>query len=359
MRILAVAGASGGHIFPALGLLEAARASGKVTDTLLVLPKKINIAAESLATCKVRYIHASNIKLSVDFRNFIAILEYVKAFFEGVFIILEFRPRVVVGFGSLVSIPLVMPAWLFRIKTIVHEQNVVPGRANRFLSLFVDKIALSFEETRSYLKASPSRMALTGNPLRKDLRIVKKEAALEFFGLGPDKKTILVMGGSKGSVRINNEFVKAVGMLEGKKEIQVIHLSGEDEKEQLKKEYSRLGIEARVFGFFDQMHYAYSASDFVVCRAGATTIAELRFFRLPAIIIPYPFAYEHQLANAEFLRKSACAAIAKEEELAGGGLLSRNISSFLNPVTLEKMRSAYANIPVLKTDALLLGLICG
>lgn len=358
MRILAVAGASGGHIFPAVGLLEAAQASG-ITDTLLVLPRKINVDAESVASCKVRYIDASNIKLTVDFHNFIAILKYIKAFFEGVFIILEFRPHAVVGFGSLVSIPLLMPAWLFRIRTIVHEQNIVPGKANRFLSRFVDKIALSFEETGSYLKVPPSKAVLTGNPVRRGMVVLGRKEALAFFGLVASKKTVLVMGGSKGSVAVNSEFIRSVGMLKGKEEIQVIHLAGGNDIKELEGAYSRLGIEARVFGFFNRMHYAYSASDFAVCRAGATTVAELLRYRLPAIIVPYPFAYEHQFANAEFLRKAGCAVIAKEEELAKEGLLPGLLASFIDPATLKNMRSAYEGLPVLRADKLLLELICG
>ena len=344
MKVLVVTGASGGHIFPTLSFLDALKDRAKVVETLLILPKGSLIKQIIPGDYKVRYISISNIRVRLDLKNFVAILKFFKGSLESLIALLEFRPDVVVGFGSLVSIPVVLFAWLFRIKTLIHEQNVIPGRANRLLAKFSDRIAISFEETKGHFEGSSGKIIFTGNPMRKELKRLDKNKALDFFGLGYGKFTILVMGGSVGSHQINIGFLNAISMISDKPKLQIIHLTGLRDYDLLKESYKDLSVNIRLFSFLDQMQYAYSACDLVVCRAGATTLTEIILFGLPAIIIPYPFAYEHQVSNAKVLESKGCAIIIKDNELEGNTLRQAIQDLSNSPDKMKNMRSHYDSI---------------
>lgn len=342
VRVLVVTGASGGHIFPALSFLDALKDKAKKIETLLVIPSSSIKSQILLEGYKVRYLSISPIKLRLSLSDLIAIFRFLKGSLESLILLIEFRPDIVVGFGSLDSVPLLLFAWLFRIKTLIHEQNVIPGKANRLLAKFVDRIAISFFETKDYFKKSiQQRLTLTGNPIRKQLKRIDKEQALSFFGFEADKFTILVMGGSLGSSRINTCFLKAISKITDKSRFQVIHLTGIKDYDLSNKSYKDLNLEVKLFTFLKDMQYAYSASDLVICRAGATTIAELINFSSPAIIIPYPFAYKHQLSNAKVLEEKGSAIIISDNELNPDSLRQTIQSLVDNPAQLEAMHLAY------------------
>lgn len=342
MKILAVSAATAGHIFPALGFLDTLKDRDKDIDTLLVLPRHNIIGRKEKFGQRVKYISILPVKLNLAPKNLITVFNFLKGALESMLILLVFRPDLVVGFGSLASIPMLIFAWLFRIRTLIHEQNVIPGRANRFLAGFSDRVAVSFSETQAYFKKYKSKVMLTGNPLRKGLSAIDKNKALDFFGFKNNKFTILIIGGSQGSHSVNLGFLQAVSQMQDRPKLQIIHLAGPVDRDLLEDNYKKFKIEARLFDFFQPMHYAYSASDLVVSRAGAGTITELIFFRIPAILIPYPFAYKHQMANAEALNKRGCAIIIEDSRL-GSGALKDNIEDFINNShKTEAMRLAYA-----------------
>jgi UDP-N-acetylglucosamine--N-acetylmuramyl-(pentapeptide) pyrophosphoryl-undecaprenol N-acetylglucosamine transferase len=351
VKILVVSGSSGGHIFPALSLIKSLKNRHKEIDTLLILPRsslKYNLVTNQIEN-KVNYVSIYPIKLSISFKNILAALNFLKGTLQSLFIILKFRPDIVVGFGSLVCIPTLMLAWIFRLKTLIHEQNVVPGRTNRLLAKFTDKIAISFEQTRDYLKVNKDMIALTGNPIRQELKRIDRSQAFNFFGLNDDKFTILVMGGSMGSNRINTCFFNAVSTISNKFRFQIIHIAGASDYNLLYNSYKDLDLRIKLFTFLKDMQYAYSICDLVVCRAGATTIAELINFNLPAIIVPYPYAYSHQLSNAKVLEKKGCAVVIKDSDL-GANILKEILDDFMNnPNRLALMRSGYGDF--LKADA--------
>lgn len=349
MKVLVVTGASGGHIFPALSFLDTLKDKHKKTDTLLVLPersRKIRILPDSYS---VKYISISPIKFSFNFRNLIAILRFFKGSLQSAFIILGFRPDVVVGFGTIHCVPLVLFAWILRVKTLIHEQNVSPGRANRLLARFTDRIAISFEETKEYLKDYRKKVVFTGNPICQTLERIDRFKALTFFGFQEDKLTILAMGGSQGSHRINTGFLKAMSMQIDTTKLQIIHITGIKDYELIKDRYKNLNINSRVFDFLDAMQYAYSACDLVVSRAGATSVTEIMFFGLPAILIPYPYAYKHQLNNAKVLERKGCAFIIKDEDMDEDILVNKIELLMNNPERLRSMQSGYK--PLLTQDS--------
>jgi UDP-N-acetylglucosamine--N-acetylmuramyl-(pentapeptide) pyrophosphoryl-undecaprenol N-acetylglucosamine transferase len=344
VRILVITGASGGHIFPALSFLDTLRGKYKNADTLLVLPQRSIENQIGDIYYKVKHISISPIKLSFELKNLFVILNFLKGSWESIFILFTFRPDIVVGFGSIISIPMLFFAWIFRIKTLIHEQNVIPGRATRFLAFFVDRVAISFEETKNYFQNLKRKIVLTGNPIRKGLIRYEKNTALDFFGFKSDKFTILVMGGSQGSQRINLGFVKAISTISDKSTLQVIHLCGLKDHDLLKEKYKYLNIDIKLISFLSDMQYAYSACDLAVSRAGATTLAEIIFFNLPAVIIPYPFAYRHQVANAKVLEKQGCAIIINDSEL-DNDILGQTINYLIKDSNrIRAMRSSYTSI---------------
>lgn len=324
LKVLAVSGSSGGHIFPAISFLETLKEQHKDIETLLVLTKK-----------------SRGIK-------------FFKESLKSLTLLIKFHPDVVVGFGSIVTIPVILSAWLFRMKTLIHEQNLIPGRANRLLAGFSDKIAVSFYATRNYLDKHRAKIVFTGNPLRGELKKIPKSKALDFFGFNQDKFTILVMGGSQGSRSINTGFLNASSKFADKSKYQVIHLSGLKDYDTLNQGYKKLNINYKLFGFLNEMEYAYSASDLVISRAGATSIAEIIYFELPAVLLPYPFAYEHQLKNAEVLEENGCAIVIAAQQL-DADILVRIVEDFINnPGKISLMRSNYSNMPKVNACDLLI-----
>lgn len=353
MTVLVVTGSSGGHIFPALSLLEILKARQGEIRTLLVLPKtgaKSNI----IEGVKVKYISIRSIKLRLAWRNIVALFCFIKGSFESLFLLLEFKPDIVVGFGTLNCLPLVTLAWLFRIKSLIHEQNVIPGRANLLLAKICDRMAISFEQTKDYLKPQRAKVVLTGNPLRSSLQRVSREEASRFFGFSGEKFTILVAGGSQASHSINTGFLEASAALAAGRRPRVIHITGDEDYAFLDSAYRNLGIEAKLFTFLDQMQYAYSLADIAVCRGGATTIAELIHFLLPAIIIPYPYAYRHQAANAAVLEEKGAARVISDKALNSVGIKKELEDILDNPEKLRNMRLAFNSFSGAQADYLLM-----
>jgi UDP-N-acetylglucosamine--N-acetylmuramyl-(pentapeptide) pyrophosphoryl-undecaprenol N-acetylglucosamine transferase len=310
-------------------------------DVLAVLPKKdngIKIAAESGG---IRYIQASDLSLKLSSKNIKSVFLFLIGAWEGLEIIIKFKPDVVIGFGSLNTLALLFWAWLFRKKTLIHEQNVIPGKANRLLAKFVDKVAVSFSQTSDYLKIPRERIILTGNPVRKGLVKLNRKVALDFFGFKEDKFNILITGGSQGSHKLNTVCSAAFSACRQKDTLQLVHISGAGDFMLVEHAYAQAEVTHKVFEFFSDMQYAYSMADLVICRSGASTIAELEKFSLPALLIPYPFAYAHQSANAGVLEGYGAALIIRDDDF-NSEKLGEVIEGFLNDrQKLNTMRQAY------------------
>ena len=351
MRILVACGSSGGHIFPALALIDSLKPS--VDQILLVLPQKSRENKISITSLRIEYIHSANFTLRLSKENISGACLFLLGFLESLRIIIKFNPDVVVGFCSLNTIAVIFWAWLFRRNTIIHEQNVIPGRANFLLAKLVDKTAVSFSQTAGYLSISAKKIKLVGNPLRSELTRVKKEEALDFFGFKAEKFTLLITGGSQGSHRLNTVCFESIASLEKKDKLQIIHISGIHDFVVLKDRYTCVGVAYKIFDFFPTMQYAYSIADLVISRAGATTIAELQRFGIPAILVPYPYAYAHQLANARVLESAKAALIIKDEELNVERLNGQLLQFMENPAKLDVMRRAYAEFKPLDAASLL------
>ncbi len=316
IRMLLTGGGTGGHLFPAIAAAEAmcARRPG---SRIMFIGTKRKMDRTSLEEYgyDVKSIHCYGLKGK-------KILDLVKAvsvlpvsFFQAIVRILLFRPDVVLGVGGYVTGPVIAAAKFLGKKTVIHEQNSIPGLANRQLGRIAEKICISIPESSKYFLTK--KTVFTGNPVRKPIL----ELAIQDFGSAQnDKFTLLVLGGSQGAHRVNELVVEAIALIKDglSQELKVIHQTGTKDYELIKNEYENIGVEACVQPFFKNMVEVYEQADLLVSRAGATTLAELAVLKKPAILIPYPFAADnHQDKNANhYVERGGCIKFA-EHELTG------------------------------------------
>ena len=332
IKVMIAAGGSGGHIFPAIALARRLRERQRNCDILFVgsnkaldrrVFEKEGFAFRLLSTNKLPY------RPSLALIPFAALLfwDLLRSFF----MLLSFRPHVTVGFGGYLSSPVSIMSRLFRVPVLIHEQNVIPGRANRLFFRMADVIAVSFGETIDRLGRDAKKAVVTGNPIRPELFSHDRQRALKAFGLAEGKFTVLVIGGSQGSRRLNEVFSAAFAELDGriKAALQVIHITGAKDYERTFDTYKASGVEHRVYSFIDRIEEAYSAADLAVTRSGSSALFELAFFGKPVIAVPYPFAMSHQEENGRVFEKAGAALMIKEKELSAR-LIKETITGLIN-----------------------------
>jgi len=331
MKILIAAGGTGGHILPAMALageiktLNAGRVlfviSSRKQDRDIISGKGIDFAVLPIS--------------SLQSKNIFAMMGFIARLFAGTIasmaLLLRFKPDAVVGFGGYVSGPIVLLASLAGIKTIIHEQNAYPGKANRILAKFVNKIAISFPEARDYLKGFESKIIFSGNPLREGMKRDERAGLKEGF-------SVLVIGGSQGAHKLNTIMPQAIGMMQDNRRnsLTIIHIAGKNEKEEVEKSYGKIRINYRVFSFTEHMARLYNECDFVISRAGAMTVSELLALGIPAILVPYPYAGGHQRLNAAALEKIGLSVILEEKDLTAS-VMRDAISKLMDRTVLNDM----------------------
>ncbi len=259
-------------------------------------------------------------------------------------IIDQVEPDVIVGMGGYISVPIVMAARRRLKKIILHEQNLYPGLANRFLYRFADSIAVSYTSSLSYF-AKKSNVIITGNPIRPEIVKTSRTEGLLQFKLAQDKRTILVFGGSQGARSINRVMLKIYPLMKARKDLQIIHITGKMDHDKVLEALNKIrkdadGLNYICLPYTQKMNAALAAADLVVARAGATSIAEITARGLPAIFIPYPFATDdHQRKNAELLVKDGAALMILDKELDGKILLEKIFSLIDNEGLLKSIAS--------------------
>jgi len=228
-------------------------------------------------------------------------------------IVRRLRPDAVLGFGGYSSFPGVAAGIFCGVPAMLHEQNALPGEANKLLGRFVRRVAVGFKDA---LRCFPSKKVIwTGNPLRPfDVSIPRAEAHAQ-LGLDPSRCTVLVFGGSQGSRAINGHVVDVFADAPEGVDLQVIHITGKNDFSRVGDRYRALGVKALVREYMDHIAVAYAAADLVVGRSGAGTVTELGLLGIPAVLIPYPGAKDHQKYNARVLERSGTASIIEEKSL--------------------------------------------
>lgn len=289
MKIAISAGGTGGHIYPGIALARELAGRGEDRE-IFFIGSKNGLEGRLLKDQNFKLYQVPSRSFSANFLTapFVNIVGLVMAFL----LLLRERPAVLVSFGGYTSFAAVVSAWLLKVPVVIHEQNILPGKTNRFLSRFAGAVALSFEPSLKYLKGM-----VTGNPVRKEIRGLKKV---------PSKKwVVLVLGGSQGALSINRELICSLDLFRDKN-IEIVHLIG-------KRDYAAFygSRDFSAYPFYQPVPYmynieeAYKRAHLVVSRAGATAIAEILSVSLPSILVPFPYAAEgHQDLNAEYVERA-------------------------------------------------------
>ncbi len=256
------------------------------------------------------------------------------------------KPDVVLAMGSYASVGPAVAARMAGLPYVLHEANVIPGRAVKLLSRGAAAVASQFDATRFHLKGVS--LEVTGMPLRPDLYAAMRAARSQQMTRAPDAPLHLaVMGGSSGAHRINEIVSEALCRLRPGT-LEVTHITGCEDREWVEKVYHQKGLAARVEAFIPDMENVYGRADFILCRAGASTCAEVQGFGLPALMIPYPYAiHNHQLENAAVLEKQHLVDCVEERELTCDWLADYVESLCRKPDKLNAMRTSHRTTPLL------------
>ena len=312
MRIIIAGGGTGGHLFPGISIAEAFKIRERRNEILFVGSRRgIEEALIPNMGYELRTISISGVRGKPLTRKLISLWTIPLGIAASARIIGEFRPDLVIGIGGYASGPVVLAAFLMRIKRAIQEQNAIPGSTNRLLGRLSDTIFISFQESRSHFPEA--KTILTGNPVRKNFL-----QGFEDTRKG-DQFNLLIFGGSQGAHRINEKMVEALDWLEGVRDIlSITHQTGGDDMEFVSRNYQRRGFRASVKSFINDMAACYRDAHLVICRSGATTVSELTVCRRASILIPYPHAtHNHQAINAKALVKAGAARMISNADLTG------------------------------------------
>ena len=324
--MIVTGGGTGGHLFPGIAVAEEMLRrfpQGKVlfvsTDRAIDNKTLADRAFEKKAIACLP-LKGKSLVGSVK-----SLAQLPISLWQALRLVRAFKPQLVLGVGGYVTGPVVLAARLLGVKTCIHEQNSIPGMANRMLGKIVDQVYISIPGSENFFPRG--KAVLTGNPVRAEL--------LQEAGRRKDQvasKTVLVLGGSQGAHRVNSLMVEAFAQNQSGDPVQIRHQTGNSDEDWVRKAYAAAGVTAQVSSFISDMAAAYRDADLVVSRAGATTLAELAVLGRPAILIPFPYAADdHQTTNAAFLVAGGAALMFQEREL-DGPKLGEAIWGLLNDV---------------------------
>jgi UDP-N-acetylglucosamine--N-acetylmuramyl-(pentapeptide) pyrophosphoryl-undecaprenol N-acetylglucosamine transferase len=342
VRVVVGTGGTAGHVFPALAAAE--RLRDRIGAEVMFLGRDKGLEA--------RLVPAAGFPLetveAVPFARKLS-LTTLRAPFAALAASRRCRGIVrgadaVLGMGGYVSVPVALAARRERVPLVLHEQNAIPGLANRLAARWSRVVGLSFESSGSRFPRR-ARTVVTGNPVRSlVLRVREERDALRAEGfraldLEPERRTVLVFGGSQGAVKLNGAAVEACGLLSGRDDLQLLLLTGQAHHDSVRG--LQLGdgkLVVRSMPFLDRMELAYAIADLVVGRAGATTVAEITACGLPSVLVPYPHATaRHQDANAAAVVRAGGAVVVPNEEL-DGEVLARRVAEIIDhPERLARM----------------------
>jgi UDP-N-acetylglucosamine--N-acetylmuramyl-(pentapeptide) pyrophosphoryl-undecaprenol N-acetylglucosamine transferase len=340
MKVIIAGGGTGGHLFPGIAIAEEFLGRDQTSSILFIGTKRglekrvLGQMGFNLHTLDVEGIKGRGIAKALA-----AILKIPRSLVESYRLIRTFCPDIVIGVGGYASGPAVMTARLMGIKTAIAEQNALPGITNRILGRIVDRIFLSFPETKKWFPEK--NIIASGNPVRAAFLTGIREADKR-----AGKFTLLVFGGSQGAHSINLAVLDSLPSLDKiKDKLKVIHQTGSADLDSITLHYQCHGIEAEVFPFIMDMAQAFRSADLLICRAGATSIAEITASGKSSILIPFPYAVnDHQTKNAEALVRAGAAVMISEKDISGN-ILAETVEKFYHhPELLREMEAKSASL---------------
>ena len=332
MRVVISAGGTGGHIYPALAIINKIKEKEPNSEFLYIgthnrmekdIVPKYNIPFE-----QIEIYGFSKTKILRNFKSISCIIKGIKKCKR---LIKNFNPDVVIGVGGYVTVPVIYSAKKLGYKTIIHEQNSIPGKSNKFLVKYTDKILVSFPSSIKYFPED--KTIFTGNPCSEEA--IKKEAIDKTeLGLSKNKKLVLIVMGSLGSIKANNALYKAMKSFSNK-DYEVLYVTGDKFYEEYSKR--KYPDNVKVVPFINEMTRVMKVTDVMVSRAGASTMSEIISLGVPTILVPSPYvANNHQYKNAMDLVKENAALLLEEKDLNGENLTNKIDELIKNPNIIKE-----------------------
>jgi len=338
IRLLLTGGGTGGHLFPAVATAQEFKEQRPDTEVLFVGTRR-KMDSKSLGAYgfagETILCYGLKGKNPLELLKALAVLPL--SYLQALLIIRRFKPDIILGVGGYVTGPVVLAGKNLGIPVIIHEQNSVPGLANRKLGRIADKVCLSLPGSGTTFPVE--KILYTGNPVRSNILELAAKATLR----KSEKRTLLILGGSQGAQAVNTVVTEALcAMTDAElRHIRVIHQTGDRDEVRVKDAYRQRGVDAEVAGFFTQMHEIYAQADLLVSRAGATTLSEIAVLGKPAILIPYPAAADnHQEKNGNYYVSGGGAVQFRQKELTGKQLAETILQLINNEQQLHVMGAA-------------------
>lgn len=338
-RLIISGGGTGGHIFPAIAIANEFRERYPDTDILFVGAKgRMEMTRVPDAGYKIKGLWISGLQRKLTLSNLLFPLKVIVSFFDARKIVKEFKPHAVVGTGGYASGPIMMAAASGKVPTVIQEQNSFAGLTNKQVAGRVNRICVAYEGMEKYFPAD--KIALTGNPVRKDILTAadKREAGLKHFGFRADTRTLLIVGGSLGARTINESVIKGIHKL-ADAGIQVIWQTGKGYYDAYKARLGQVDTgRIRVQDFVREMDLAYGVADLVISRSGAIAVSELCIAGKPCILVPSPnVAEDHQTKNAMALVSKEAAVLVTDKE-AEQTLVDQALKLIFDESRCEKLK---------------------
>ena len=336
MRYLITGGGTGGHIYPALSIANELKKRHRNAEILYVgTDKGLEAKLVPREGFEFKTIRVKGMPRKINKESFIAMKELFLGLKDSKKIIDEFKPDIVIGTGGYVCGPVVYKAAKKKIPTVIHEQNAFPGMTNKILSKYVDRVMITFEESKKYFKY-PDKIVLTGNPIRSDILEVDVKKAYKDLNVDPKIPLIISFGGSGGQKKLNDAFIYIIEKNIYNKELQFIHITGErfyeDFMKKLEEKNLVLGKNIQVLPYFYDMPKGLNIADLVITSAGAITLSEISAIGVPAILIPKGYTAEnHQEYNARAFEVKGAAKVILEKDLTG-----HKLNEIINNIIKDK-----------------------
>ena len=300
MRAIISGGGTGGHIYPAIAIADELKKRNEKNEILFVgAEDRMEMEKVPKAGYEIEGLWISGIQRKWSLKNLVVPVKIVSSMIRAGRIIKRFKPDIAIGVGGYASGPLLKVASSKKVPTLIQEQNSYAGITNRILSKYVDKICVAYEGMNSFFPAD--KIVQTGNPVRKDIVNVQEriDEARRFFGWGPNKKTLLIFGGSLGARTLNESVLLAETLIREFPDVQLVWQTGKLYYHELKSSALAQLPNVQLLPFIERMDLAYALADVIIARAGALTISELCVVGKPAILVPSPnVAEDHQTKNA-------------------------------------------------------------
>lgn len=320
MRAIIAGGGTGGHLYPGIAVAEEIYRQ-EPDSAVLFVGTKTGIESRILPKegYRLEIIPAGGVVNKNMISKLTSLMKITGGLIKSFFVLRRFKPDIVIGVGGYASAPMLSAAAIMRYPTMVMEQNLYPGTTNRFLSRIVDRVVVAFDGSEKFFNR---KVDVLGNPVRRGITDCKYNTGLTF--------TVFIFGGSQGSHAINKGIVESLEYLQKESgQIRFLHQTGEKDYAWIDESYKKAGVTAEVVPYVYNIVDMYGKSDIVICRAGATTIAELTASGRPAILIPYPHAaHDHQRTNAEYMQTMGSAEVILEKDLSGK-ILADKIKYFM------------------------------